>query len=123
VHNDFDPRTKYYKERIKETVEKLPEEQVEYLRRSLHIDKNAPNKVDRFRDIDLNSVSSGMYKETKQVDEEVRSRISRQTDKSYVSKLERNLTSEKEARQKLEREVDELRRTNQEFSKRLGISH
>jgi hypothetical protein len=43
------------------------------------------------------------------------------TNKTYVRKLEDQLMSEKAARKKLESEVEEMRRVNQEISSRLGL--
>jgi hypothetical protein len=41
--------------------------------------------------------------------------------KTYVRKLEDQLQQEKEARKKLESEVEEMRRTNSEILSRLGL--
>ena len=50
------------------------------------------------------------------------SRRSQQTSKTYISKLEKQLEQEKIARQKLEQEVEEMKRINAEISSKLGLS-
>ena len=42
--------------------------------------------------------------------------------KTYISKLEKQLQSEKEARLKLEKEVEEIKKINAEISSKLGLS-
>ena len=50
------------------------------------------------------------------------SRRSNATSKTYISKLEKQLEQEKIARQKLEQEVEEMKRINAEISSKLGLS-
>jgi predicted RNase H-like nuclease (RuvC/YqgF family) len=45
------------------------------------------------------------------------------TSKTYISQLERQLNEEKFARERLEREVEEIRKINSEISSKLGLSH
>ncbi len=44
------------------------------------------------------------------------------TSKTYISNLERELNDEKRAREKLEREVEEIKKINSEISSKLGLS-
>jgi predicted RNase H-like nuclease (RuvC/YqgF family) len=41
--------------------------------------------------------------------------------KTYISHLERRLTEEKRARERLEQEIEKIRKINSEISSRLGI--
>ena len=50
------------------------------------------------------------------------SRASQATSKTYISKLEKKLEAEKNARMKLEQEVEEMKRVNAEISSKLGLS-
>jgi hypothetical protein len=50
----------------------------------------------------------------------VRSRAT--TNKTYITKLESQLAAEREARLKLEKEIEEMKRINAEISSKLGIS-
>jgi len=50
------------------------------------------------------------------------SKRSQLTSKTYISKLEKQLEIEKEARLKLEREVEEMKKINAEISSKLGLS-
>ena len=47
---------------------------------------------------------------------------SKATSKTYISKLESQLAQEREARQKLEKEVEEMKKLNAEISSKLGLS-
>ena len=44
------------------------------------------------------------------------------TSKTYISKLEKQLEIEKQARLKLEQEVEEMKKINAEISSKLGLS-
>lgn len=44
------------------------------------------------------------------------------TSKTYISTLERQLNDEKRAREKLEREIEEIKKINSEISSKLGLS-
>lgn len=44
------------------------------------------------------------------------------TSKTYISHLEKQLKDEKYAREKLEKEVEEIRKINSEISSKLGLS-
>ena len=44
------------------------------------------------------------------------------TSKTYISKLEKQLLDEKHARQKLEKEIEEIRKMNTEITSKLGLS-
>jgi predicted RNase H-like nuclease (RuvC/YqgF family) len=44
------------------------------------------------------------------------------TSKTYISHLEKQLLEEKKAREKLEKEVEEIKRINSEISSKLGLS-
>ena len=44
------------------------------------------------------------------------------TSKTYISQLERQLNDEKYAREKLEREIEEIKKINSEISSKLGIT-
>ena len=44
------------------------------------------------------------------------------TSKTYISHLEKELNEEKVAREKLEQEIEELKRINSEITSKLGIS-
>jgi predicted RNase H-like nuclease (RuvC/YqgF family) len=44
------------------------------------------------------------------------------TSKTYISHLERQLKDEKDAREKLAREIEEIKRINSEISSKLGLS-
>lgn len=50
------------------------------------------------------------------------SRASKATSKTYISKLEKQLESERQARLRLEQEVEEMKKINAEISSKLGIS-
>lgn len=50
----------------------------------------------------------------------VRSRAT--TNRTYITKLESQLALEREARLKLEKEVEEMKRINAEISSKLGLS-
>ena len=50
------------------------------------------------------------------------SRKSNVTSKTYISKLEIQLEQEKQARLRLEKEVEEMKKINAEISSKLGIS-
>jgi len=50
------------------------------------------------------------------------SRRSNATSKTYISKLEKQLEAEKQARLKLEYEVEEMKKINAEISSKLGLS-
>ena len=50
------------------------------------------------------------------------SKRSNATSKTYISKLEKQLEVEKQARLKLEREVEEMKKLNAEISSKLGLS-
>lgn len=41
--------------------------------------------------------------------------------KTYISALEKQLTDEKRAREKLEKEIEEIKRINTEISSKLGL--
>jgi len=43
--------------------------------------------------------------------------------KTYISKLEKQLESEKQARLQLEKEVEEMKKINAEISSKLGLSN
>ena len=51
------------------------------------------------------------------------SRRSNATSKTYISKLEKQLEVEKQARLKLEKEVEEMKKINAEISSKLGLSN
>ena len=51
------------------------------------------------------------------------SRRSQATSKTYISKLEKQLEIEKQARLKLEQEVEEMKKINAEISSKLGLSN
>ena len=51
------------------------------------------------------------------------SKRSNATSKTYISKLEKQLEVEKQARLKLEREVEEMKKLNAEISSKLGLSN
>ena len=51
------------------------------------------------------------------------SRRSQATSKTYISKLEKQLEAEKQARLKLEQEVEEMKKINAEISSKLGLSN
>lgn len=42
--------------------------------------------------------------------------------KTYIAKLEKQLAEEKDARSRMEMEVEELKRMNAEISSKLGLS-
>jgi len=44
------------------------------------------------------------------------------TSKTYISTLERQLNEEKKAREKLEKEIEEIKKINSEISSKLGLS-
>ena len=44
------------------------------------------------------------------------------TSKTYISHLEKQLKDEKSAREKLEKEIEEIKRINSEISSKLGLS-
>jgi hypothetical protein len=44
------------------------------------------------------------------------------TSKTYISHLERKLNDERHAREKLEKEIEEIKRINSEISSKLGLS-
>jgi len=44
------------------------------------------------------------------------------TNKTYITKLESQLAAEREARLRLEKEIEEMKRINAEISSKLGIS-
>jgi len=44
------------------------------------------------------------------------------TSKTYISVLEKQLNEEKRAREKLEQEIEEIKRINSEISSKLGLS-
>ena len=44
------------------------------------------------------------------------------TSKTYISTLEKQLNEEKKAREKLEREIEEIKKINSEISSKLGLS-
>jgi len=44
------------------------------------------------------------------------------TFKTYISTLERQLNEEKKAREKLEKEIEEIKKINSEISSKLGLS-
>jgi predicted RNase H-like nuclease (RuvC/YqgF family) len=44
------------------------------------------------------------------------------TSKTYISVLEKKLNDERQAREKLEREIEEIKRINSEISSKLGLS-
>ena len=46
---------------------------------------------------------------------------SRSSQRTYVSRLEKELNSEKEARVLLQKDIEELKRVNSEISSRLGL--
>lgn len=50
------------------------------------------------------------------------SKRSTATSKTYISKLEKQLEFEKQARLKLEHEVEEMKKLNAEISSKLGLS-
>ena len=50
------------------------------------------------------------------------SRRSTLTSKTYITKLEAQLEQEKQARLRLEKEVEEMKKINAEISSKLGIS-
>ena len=43
--------------------------------------------------------------------------------KTYISHIEKELKDEKIAREKLEKEIEEIKRINSEISSKLGLSH
>ena len=51
------------------------------------------------------------------------SRRSQLSNKNYVAKLEKQLESETQARQQLEKEVEEMKKINAEMSSKLGLSN
>jgi len=51
------------------------------------------------------------------------SKRSQLTSKTYISKLEKQLEIEKQARLKLESEVEEMKKINAEISSKLGLSN
>ena len=51
------------------------------------------------------------------------SRRTNATSKTYISKLEKQLEIEKQARLKLEQEVEEMKKINAEISSKLGLSN
>jgi rubrerythrin len=53
---------------------------------------------------------------------DIRSRSSRRSSKSYISKLRQELDNERSQRQKLESEIEELKRFSSEISSRLGLT-
>ena len=50
-----------------------------------------------------------------------KSELTHLSQKTYVSHLERQLKEERDAREKLEQELDELRRLSTDISKHLGL--
>lgn len=44
------------------------------------------------------------------------------TSKTYISHLERQLRDERDAREKLAEEIEEIKRINSEISSKLGLS-
>lgn len=44
------------------------------------------------------------------------------TSKTYISTLEKQLNEEKRAREKLEHEIEEIKKINSEITSKLGIS-
>lgn len=50
------------------------------------------------------------------------SRVSQVTSKTYINKLEKKLEAEKQARVRLEQEVEEMKKVNAEISSKLGLS-
>lgn len=44
------------------------------------------------------------------------------TSKTYISNLERKLNEEKRAREKLEMEIEQIKKINSEISSKLGLS-
>ena len=67
----------------------------------------------RVNDLNLNRAASVVSKQ---------SRRSQATSKTYISKLEKQLEAEKQARLKLEQEVEEMKKINAEISSKLGLS-
>jgi len=47
---------------------------------------------------------------------------SKLTSKTYISKLEQQLNAEREARLRLEKEIEEMKKINAEISSKLGLS-
>ena len=52
-----------------------------------------------------------------------RSDITRASNKTYINHLEQELNEEKRIREKLERELDDLRRMSSEISSHLGLTN
>lgn len=48
---------------------------------------------------------------------------SRASNRTYITKLESQLAAEREARLKLEKEVEEMKKINAEISSKLGLTH
>ena len=51
----------------------------------------------------------------------VRTGGTRQSSKTYVSKLEKDLQAERAAREQLQREIEEIKKVNSEISSKLGL--
>ena len=45
------------------------------------------------------------------------------TSKTYINSLEQRLNEERDAREMLQREIENLKKINSEISSKLGISH
>jgi hypothetical protein len=50
------------------------------------------------------------------------SQLSRTSNRTYITKLESQLMAEREARLRLEKEVEEMKKINAEISSKLGLS-
>lgn len=51
----------------------------------------------------------------------IRSKASGASSRTYVSKLEKELNHEKEARLRLQKEIEEIKKVNSEISSKLGL--
>ena len=51
-----------------------------------------------------------------------RTMISGKTSKTYISSLEKQLNEERFARERLEKEIEKIKRINSEISSKLGLS-
>lgn len=138
---------KSIKDQILNRLDKMTEEEIDRVSRQLDelskADEEKKHNDDKFEREELELTQEALdkvgdlpqpnnFKEDKSITElsdygsksrDIRSRSSKRSSKSYVSKLRQELENERLQRQKLESEIEELKKLSSEISSKLGLAN
>ena len=105
-------------DQLKQTFDKIhvEEEPRENAEQQAQAENISPEEVKLHDEIDSLYYGDG-YSESSKA-----SRRTGKTSSTYISKLERELRVEKEAREKLEKELEEIKKISSEISSHLGLN-